>query len=82
MNSLSPILFELARPGSYLVYNTLTKQASLYAGYLATGWGKSVSILQEDLLALFEKAWIARYDSILGEHRYRLTEAGRKASRE
>jgi hypothetical protein len=33
----------------------------------------------EDLLALFEKAWITRYDSRDEEHRYHITEAGRRA---
>ena len=78
MIPLRPILLKLDRPGSHIIFNTFTKQAFLCESDRETG--SSVSI--EDVLALFEKAWVARYDSHGGEHLYRLTEAGRKASRE
>ena len=74
---LKAILVELDRLGSHIVYNTLSKRATLYNGYPA-----AVSpISEEDLLTLFGKAWITRYESLDGEHCYRITETGRLANR-
>jgi hypothetical protein len=75
MNMLQAILVELDRLGSHIVYNTLSKRATLYNGYPAAVGPISV----EELLTLFGKAWIARYDSLDGEHCYRITESGRRA---
>jgi hypothetical protein len=75
MNMLQAILVELDRPGSHIVYNTLTKQAMLCSGYPAP----ISPISAEELLALVEKAWITRYDSLDGKHCYRITESGKKA---
>jgi hypothetical protein len=77
MNSLRPILVELDRPGSIIVYNTITKQANLHGASTA-----SLPVSADDLLTLFQNAWIARYESHEGEHRYRITEIGREVSRE
>ena len=81
MNSLRPILLKLDRPGSHIIYNTFTKRAFLCDGHPQTDNSQVGSIVPtEDLLSLFEKAWITRYDSHDGEHKYRLTETGRRAS--
>jgi hypothetical protein len=73
MKMLKAILVELNRLGSHIVYNTLSKRATLYNGYPA-----AVSpISAEELLTLFGKAWITRYESLDGEHCYRITESGR-----
>ncbi len=77
-DALSPLLLKLDRAGAHIVYNTSTKEAILREGDFDT---ENSPISTEDLLSLFEKAWIARYDSHDTEHQYRLTEAGRKASR-
>ena len=75
-----PQVIELDSPGSHITYNTSTKLAGLHGGDLAAGSSRiGVPVSPEDLLALFEKAWIARYDSRDGEHRYRITESGRAA---
>ena len=78
MNPLRPIL-ELNHPGSYIVYNTLTKQSTLYDAGGSPRVGTPISA--EDLLTLFEKSWITKYESRDGEHRYRLTEIGRAEGR-
>jgi len=71
---------ELDQPGSYITYNTLTKLASFHDGDLAAASPRmGVPVSTEDLLTLFENAWIARYDTRDGEHRYRITESGRNA---
>ena len=74
---LRAILVELDRLGSHIVYNTLTKRATLYTGYPAAVG----PISAEELLALFGRAWITRYESLDGEHCYRITESGKKISR-
>jgi hypothetical protein len=77
MNMLRPILVELDRLGSHIIYNTLTKRAVLYNGYPA-----AISpISSEELLELVGKSWIARYESLDGENCYRITDSGRKARR-
>jgi hypothetical protein len=79
-NPLRPILVDLDSPGSHITYNTLAKQASLYEGDLAAGSPRmGVPVSSGDLVTLFEKGWIAKYDSGDSEHRYRLTESGRMA---
>jgi hypothetical protein len=78
VSSLSSALAALDRRSSYVVYDTGTKAATIYDGTSDRGY----SIPTEDLLALFERAWITRYESHDGEHFYRLTEAGRNAARD
>jgi hypothetical protein len=79
-SSLRLLLIRLENPGSHIVYNTLTKQANLYDGGPFAGSPRvGFAISTEDLLALFENAWITMYDTHDGEHRYHLTESGRRA---
>ena len=79
-DALTPLLIKLDHPGSHIVYNTLTKQANLYDGGPVAGSPRVSSVIStDDLLDLFEKAWITRYDSRNGEYRYHITELGRKA---
>jgi|HubBroStandDraft_6_1064221.scaffolds.fasta_scaffold1532790_1 hypothetical protein len=80
LQTLRTLLIELDRPGSYITYNTHTKLASFHDGDFAAGCPRvGVPVSSEDLLALFERAWITRYDSRDGVHRYRITETGRRA---
>jgi hypothetical protein len=77
---LQQLLIELDRPGSHIVYNTRTKQAGLYHADSDEGSPRfGLALSTEDLLVLFENAWIARFDTRDGEHRYRITGIGRKA---
>ena len=72
---LQAILVELDRLGSHIVYNTLTKRATLFNGYPA-----AISpISGEELLELFGRAWITNYDSLDGEHCYRITRERQKS---
>jgi len=71
MNVLQAILAELDRLGSHIVYNTLTKRATLYTGYPAAVGPISAA----ELLELFGRAWIINYNSLDGEHCYRITES-------
>jgi hypothetical protein len=75
MNMLQAILVELDRLGSHIVYNTLTKRATLYNGYPTA----VIPILADELLELFGRGWITGYHSLDGECCYRITESGRKA---
>jgi hypothetical protein len=80
LHTLRPLLVELDCPGSYLTYNTFTKLAGFHDGDLAAECPRiGVPVSSEDLLALFERTWITRYDSRAGEHYYHITEMGRRA---
>jgi len=81
MDPIKPVLAKLERDGAHIVYNTVTKQAILFhsdPGNIDPG----SPLPQAELLALFERSWITRYDSRGSEHHYRITEAGRRANRE
>jgi hypothetical protein len=81
--SLWEVLVELDRTNAHILYDTHTKQASLCDGDLAaTGSRENIAVSQEDLLALFEKAWITRVGALNGLYRYRITDLGRRATRE
>jgi hypothetical protein len=75
MNIFQAILVEMDRLGAHIVYDTLAKRATLYDSH-PTVVG---SISGEELLTLLGKAWIIGYESLDGEHCYRITENGRKA---
>jgi hypothetical protein len=76
---LRTLLIELDSSGSHIAYNTLTKLASMSDGDSAADLRIGIPVSHEDLLTLFEKGWIAKYDSRDGESLYRITESGRAA---
>jgi hypothetical protein len=80
LHALRALLIELDRPGAHITYDTLTKLASFYDGDSAPVSPRiGVPVSSEDLLTLFEKAWITRYDSRDGVYHYQITETGRRA---
>jgi len=78
LTSLRRLLIGLDRPGAHITYNTVIKLANFYSS-ASESPHLGVRVSSQDLLALFEKTWIVRYDSSNGEYRYRITDVGRAA---
>ena len=65
------VLQKLASEGTYLAFDLATKTVTLHA------MGNHAPVAPADLLILFENGWVARYDTVGQEHRYRITATGR-----
>jgi hypothetical protein len=82
MRQIYALLFKLDRGYSRLTFDSITRVANLHTSDDDRSPEVVTQIDVADLLTLFEKGWITRYDSTETEYRYRITENGRKASRE
>ena len=80
MRSLPPALVELCRDHNFLAYNLHTKQGIIYDGNPLWATPRlRCPVSANEVMTMFENAWIVKFDSRDGEHYYRITEAGRKA---